>query len=92
VAATIDTLVIAKRWRQAGSEDERAEVLATSLRELQEGQLAQLATKAELKAELATLEARLEARIDAAQHGMIRWFTGVMVAQAAAIVALVKLL
>ncbi len=48
MATTIDTLKIAKRWREAKSEDERAEVLAEGLREVQQGQLAELATKADM--------------------------------------------
>lgn len=40
MAATIDTLTIAKRWREAKTEEERAEVLAASLRELEQSQLA----------------------------------------------------
>ena len=60
MATTIDTLGIAKRWRAAQTEDERAEVLATSLRELQQLQLDQLATKTDLAAAKAALKTDLE--------------------------------
>jgi hypothetical protein len=51
------------------------------------------------KADLRDLEPRLEVRIAQleqkiadVQIGMVKWFTGIMIAQGAAIVALVKLL
>jgi hypothetical protein len=51
------------------------------------------------KADLRDLELRLEIRfaqleqkIAEVQIGMIKWFTGIMIAQGAAIVALIKLL
>jgi len=54
-----------------------------------------LATKADLR----ELELRLEARFARIEHkiaetqiSLIKWFTGIMIAQAAAIVALIKLL
>jgi hypothetical protein len=80
----IDALGLAEDLEQAGFpcdlRDRTAEDLAakTDLREL------------ELR-----LEARLvqiEQKIADAQIAMIKWFTGVMIAQAAAIVALIKLL
>jgi hypothetical protein len=54
-----------------------------------------LATKADLRELELRLEARfaqLEQKIADAQTGLIKWFTGIMIAQAAAIVALIKLL
>jgi hypothetical protein len=58
-----------------------------------------LATKADLRelelrldARFTQLELRLEQKIGAAQIGLIKWFTGIMIAQGAAIVALIKLL
>ena len=40
----------------------------------------------------AQLEQRFEQKIASAQIGRIKWFPGIMIAQAAAIVALIKLL
>jgi hypothetical protein len=58
-----------------------------------------LATKADLRelelrleARLAQLETRLEQKLADVQIGLIKWFTGITIAQAAAIVALIKLL
>ena len=58
-----------------------------------------LASKADLRecelrleARFAQLEQKLEQKIDGAQVGLIKGFTGVMIAQAAAVVALIKLL
>jgi hypothetical protein len=54
-----------------------------------------LATKAdlrELELRLAQLETRLEQKLADVQIGLIKWFTGITIAQAAAIVALIKLL
>jgi len=99
MATAIDTLKIAKSWRAAQSEDERAEVLATSLRELQQLQQGELATKAdlaaakaELKSEVALAEARLEGRIEAAQIAVLKWLVALLLAQAGLIVALLRLL
>ena len=45
-----------------------------------------------LEVRFAQLEQKLEQKIADVQIGLIKWFTGVMIAQAAAIVALIKLL
>jgi hypothetical protein len=45
-----------------------------------------------LEVRFAQLEQRLEQKIADVQIGMIKWFTGIMIAQGAAIVALIKLL
>ena len=54
-----------------------------------------LVTKADLREFELRLEARLaqlEQKLADAQIGLIKWFTGIMIAQGAAIVALIKLL
>jgi hypothetical protein len=58
-----------------------------------------LATKADLRefelrleARLAQLETRIEQKLADIQIGLIKWFTGIMITQAAVIVALIKLL
>ncbi|MGH6912668.1 MAG: hypothetical protein ACREH3_03055 [Geminicoccales bacterium] len=45
-----------------------------------------------LEARFSQLEQALEQKIGGAQSGLTKWFTGIAVAQAAVIVALVKLL
>jgi hypothetical protein len=44
------------------------------------------------EARFAQIEQRFEQRIASIQIGLIKWFTGIMIAQAGAIVALIKLL
>jgi hypothetical protein len=58
-----------------------------------------LATKADLRelelrldAGLVQLETRIEQKLADIQIGLIKWFTGIMIAQGAVIVALIKLL
>lgn len=57
MAATLDTLRLAKRFREAGAAEPLAEAFADALRERQEADLAQLATKADLRAEADALRA-----------------------------------
>jgi hypothetical protein len=45
-----------------------------------------------LEARFSQLEQTLERKIGDFQSGLIKWFTGMMIAQGAAIVALIKLL
>jgi hypothetical protein len=58
-----------------------------------------LATRADLRefelrleARLAQLETRIEQKLAEVQIGLIEWFTAIMIAQGAVIVALIKLL
>jgi hypothetical protein len=76
----IDALGLAENLEQAGFPREQTQDLAA-------------------KSDLRELELRLDARLGPigqkiadAQTAMIKWFSGVMIAQAAAIVALIKLL
>lgn len=88
MATTIDTLKIAKSWRAAQTEEERAEVLAASLRELQQLQLGELATKNDLT----LVEARLEGKIEAAQNAMLKWLVVLLLGQVGLILAGVRLM
>ena len=45
-----------------------------------------------MEARFSQLEQALEQKIGGAQSGLTKWFTGIMIAQGAAIVALIKLL
>jgi hypothetical protein len=60
MAATIDTLRLAKRFKDARLTDEQAELLAEVLRETQEAGLAQLVGKVDLDQLRLTLRADLE--------------------------------
>ena len=54
--------------------------------------LCELELRLEAEALFAQLEQKLEQKIGDVRIGLTEWFTGVMIAQAAAIVALIKLL
>jgi hypothetical protein len=77
MAATVDTLRIAKRLRDTG-------VLATKA-ELAQG-------LAEIRAEMSALEQRLSNRITEAQADVIKWLVPLLLGQTALNVTLVKLL
>lgn len=64
MAATIDTLRLARRFREAGVPEPQAELFADTFREQQEAGLAQLATKAELQAGLEALRLSIKADIE----------------------------
>ncbi len=80
-----DTLQYAKRLKAVGFTEEQAEVQAQVLAEIIESNLA---TKRDLK----ELEAQLKLAIHQAKAETIRWVTGLLLAQAAVVAALVKLL
>ncbi len=50
MAATLDTLQIVKRLKEAGFSDPQAEAVTTVLRDVREADFAQLATKSDLEA------------------------------------------
>jgi hypothetical protein len=81
-ATTFDTLKFAKRLEAAGVPAPQAEAFAEAVREAQ-GE-ADLATKADIES--------LRAEIAAAKASIVQWVAALLVAQAAAIAALVKLL
>ncbi|MBI5607015.1 MAG: DUF1640 domain-containing protein [Deltaproteobacteria bacterium] len=77
-AILFDTLAYAKKMKEAGFTDKQAETQAEALAEI-------IGTNLATKQDLKELEARLTASI-------IKWVAGMLVAQAAVIAALVKLL
>ena len=79
---TFDTLSYAKKLKAAGSTDQQAEVQAEALANVINNQII---TRDYLDVWLKELESRLKADI-------IKWVAGMLVAQAAIIAALVKLL
>ncbi len=80
-----DTLSFAKKLRSAGFTELQAEIQAEALAEIIENNLA---TKRDLK----ELETRLLVSIAELKADMIKWVAGMLVAQAALVAALVKLL
>ncbi len=80
-----DTLQYAKRLKAVGFTEEQAEVQAEVLAEIIESEFA---TKRDLK----ELEVQLKLAIHQAKAETIRWVTGLLLAQAAVVAALVKLL
>ena len=76
--AIFDTLAYAKKLRNAGVPENQAEIHAEAIAALIDEQLA-------TKKDLQILEANVTARI-------IRWVAGMLVAQAAIVATLVKLL
>ena len=76
--AIFDTLAYAKKLKEAGVPENQAEIHAEAIAELIDEQLA-------TKKDLQILEANVTERI-------IRWVAGMLVAQAAIIATLVKLL
>jgi len=87
---TFDTLKYSKRLRDAGMEPKLAEAEAEILNETLSAALgtADLATKGDLR----EIEARIEAKIEASTANIIKWLAGLMIAQGAAIAAMVKML
>ncbi|MEW6489703.1 MAG: DUF1640 domain-containing protein [Thermodesulfobacteriota bacterium] len=84
-ATMFNTLQYAKRLKEVGFTEAQAEVQAEALAGLIEGELA---TKRDLK----ELETRLELKIETVKAETIRWVAGLLLAQAALIATLVKLL
>jgi hypothetical protein len=94
MATTIDALGLAEDFEKVGFSRDQALGMARAIRDRASETLI---TKADLRALELRLEARfgqLETRIGQklAPTGLIRWFTGSMIVQGAAIVALIKLL
>jgi len=77
-AVTFDTLKFAKKLEAAGLPTPQAEAIADAFRE---------ATSEEL-----VTRDYLDARLEAAKGDLIKWVAGLLMAQAALIAALVKLL
>jgi hypothetical protein len=96
MATTIDALGLAKDFEKIGFSRDPALGMARAIRDHASETLA---TKADLhefelriEARLAQLETRIEQKLADVQIGLIKWFTGIMIAQGAVIVALIKLL
>jgi hypothetical protein len=96
MATTIDALGLAEDFEKAGFPRDQALGMARAIRDHSHETLASKADlhdlELRLEVRLTQLEQRLEQKIAGVQVGLIKWFTGILVAQAAAIVALIKLL
>ncbi len=107
MATTIDALGLAEDFEKAGFPRDQALGMARAIRDHSHETLASKADLHELELRLdvrfsqleqrfeqrsSQLEQRLEQKMADVQIGLIKSFTGILVAQAAAIVALIKLL
>ncbi len=88
----IDALGLAEDLERAGFPRDQAHGLARAIRDRTSEDLVSKTDLRELELHLESRFSQLEQKIGDAQTKMIKWFTGVMIAQAAAIVALIKLL
>ena len=84
-AIAFDTHTFVKRLIEAGMPETQAEVVARQKADLIEDRLA-------TKDDLERLELRMKSEIESSKSDMIKWVAGLLLAQAALIAALVKLL
>ncbi len=94
----LDTHQTVKDLTAAGFTDTQAEALTQALRQVQQIDLSDLATKAdladlrrEMKADFSVLRAELETRMAEHKAEVIRWVFGIAIAQTALILAVLKL-
>lgn len=89
---TFDTLKFVQRLEEAGISREQAEVVVRVIADAQET----LVTNQSLDSRLSEMELRLESKIDKVTSelkvDLIKWMAGSLIAQAAMIATLVKLL
>ena len=99
MSATLDTLKLAKRFRDAGASEPLAETFAEAMREAQSAGLADLATKADLaatradlKADIGQLRSDIDLKLSDARGEMtlVKWMLGFNLALSVAV--LIKLL
>lgn len=83
---TFDTLKFVETLQDAGISPLQAKAMSTAIRDAQE--LADLATKADLR----ELRAEIKADVSDAKSDIIKWLAGLLLAQAALVATLVKLL
>lgn len=80
-----DTLAFAKKMKAAGFTEQQAEMQAEALKEI-------LGTELATKKDLVEVKASLEKDIRETKVDIIKWVAGMLVAQAAIVATLVKLL
>jgi hypothetical protein len=86
--ATFNTLKFVRRLTDAGIPREHAEAEADALSEVLEVNLKDLAAKSDLR----ELRAEIKADVSDAKSDIIKWLAGLLLAQAALVATLVKLL
>jgi hypothetical protein len=84
-AITFDTLKFARTLKDAGIPDDQAEAFANAFRDATSEELV---TRDYLNSRIADVETRVEA----AKADIIKWMAGLLIAQAAVVATLVKLL
>jgi hypothetical protein len=85
---SLDTHQTVKELTAAGFTDAQAEALTHALRQVQQIDLSDLATKGDI----ALLRSEMDTKLAELKAEIIRWVFGIGLAQIAAIVALIKLL
>lgn len=88
-AITFDTLAYVKKLRSAGVPEKQAEIQAETFAEILEERVA---TKQDLKALELRLKQELNLGLANTKTEIIKWVAGMLVAQAAIVATLVKLL
>ena len=86
---TFDTLAYAKRLKAAGVPEKQAEVQAEAFAEIIQDRIA---TKQDIKALELTLQQDLKLALADTKIEIIKWVAGMLLAQAAIVATLVKLL
>jgi hypothetical protein len=105
---TLDTHELVKDLKAAGFTDDQAEAVTRAVKHAREIDLSDLATRTDVKSEVASLRADIaliaakldniatnyatKAELSDMRTDIIRWVFGLMFAQAALIIALIKLL
>lgn len=87
---TFDTLKFVRRLESGGFTQDQAEAVAEAIKGVADEQ--QPVTRDYLDARLLITRTELETKIEAVKGDIIKWVAGLLIAQAALIAALVKLL
>ena len=87
-----DTHAFVKELTHAGMPEQQAEVLAKQQKQLLDEQLATKQDIFEVKRDITELRAEVKRDIAEASRNTIKWIAGLLIGQAALIVALIKLL
>jgi hypothetical protein len=94
--STIDALGLSEDWEKAGVPPEQARRMAAALNQRFENRVASQVDlqlmETRLDAKIDRVEEKLRGEIHASARSLMMWFTGAMIAQGAAIVALLRLL
>jgi len=83
-----DTLELTETLKLSGFTDDQAKGITGALKQAQDVHLETLATKQDIK----DLSAKMGADLSNAKYDMIKWISGLLLAQAGLVAALVKLL